>query len=74
MHLAAHDILEALGFEIEEWDFEKHDYTSGYYLKRDGQILMEIEGWYGSKERIADVVMERFVRKLQDDGFFNKEK
>jgi hypothetical protein len=74
MKLDAYDILEALGFEFEEWDFEEHDHTSGYYLKRDGEVLMEIEGWYGSLERVADVVMERFVRKLQDDGFFKKGK
>lgn len=72
MKLDAYDILDALGFEFEEWDYEEHDYASGYYLKRDEQVLMEIEGWYGSVGRVADTVMEKFVRKLQDDGFFKK--
>lgn len=56
MKLDAHDILEALGFEVEEWDEEEHDYNCGYYLKRDGQVLMTEN--YMLKDNIAQLQQE----------------
>lgn len=73
MKLTALDIVEVLGFSIEEWDYEKqHTEGAGWDVLFQGRVVYTLENWYENEYKVAEEVVEKIAMLLVNKGFEEK--